>query len=535
MEGQVMREPLFLKAAIMNVRKEDRKPASVSVRINANVSDVVYVTRKNGRAEVSAYIDPETGLFITETGEEDCENPYFSFRMRAVYRAREEIKAFLSELQALDPDEYESRGYKPLQTLNRELCEYLNDRHDFFADLQKQVNNLVSKQVPKVNEYLAFSDDESLEHPVTTRLPYKNPRSVTLTDAQRNMIDAFLSVFFDDYNKFAFSWYMGAALSNLPLYDDMISKLAVLSSSHGGSGKSTLVIGLANALFTPAFREVKDDFDRFFATNNRFGTSKLSVKRLSVYSEAAWNADPAGTDHDMSGLNVSSMKSLVTEGYLSSEAKFSDCVMDKLSGFHLVVTNYPPVVSDVDKAINRRILPIMVRPTSMMEKARALNLVGRQKFDAFLQAHAQEFARYFFEAFFQSPYAFSETDYDYREFVQDIRESQCELDDAAREGREALNALKAEGLVSYLGGLEKAKGWNLKRLVSDIQVVAGGGQAESKGSHMRLDGDTLYVDAAKPFLLRYGTFAPELRKELKAAYGEPALKFGMRMFAIRLA
>lgn len=532
---QVLREPLFLGVEFLNTKKKDRGTPSISVRVNLQRDDLIYVRSVKSRMEVVGYVDPETGLFVTETEEMEPGSIYHKFRLEAVKYARKELLSFLDRLGSLDQETYDKCGYHDLAYLANTLQNALIDRQALYADLQKQINLVTSAKLPKVNEFVAFSDTDELLYPVTVRLPYRDPKHVSLLLEQKAMVDAFFDVFFDEYNKRVFAWYIGAALANVPLYDDRVSKLAIVSSSHGGSGKSTLVMALVEALFTPAYRDIKDDFDSFFAMNNRFGTSTLSTKRICIYSEASFNADPLSEEHNFSGLNVSAIKSMVTEGYLSSEVKFGDRTMERLSGFQMVLTNHPPVVTPEDQAMNRRILPIMLLPTSMADKARALHLWGRQKFDAFLLEHREEFASYCYHMFESDPYAYMEQDYDHEDYLLDIRNSQNDLIEEQQEGRKKLDALKTDGFLKFVEGFEKEQHVNLSLLKKDVMEATAGKGDKLLKEHILLRDGKLYIDSSKSFLLRYGQAAPKIREALASFYGKPEKKFHRRMFTIPFA
>ena len=192
--------------------------------------------------------------------------------------------------------------------------------------------------MPNVNEYMVFADDEAWNEDiyVTRRVPYKNPANRKLEKSERKIVDDFLDVFFDEYNKQAFAWYMGACLLNLPVYDERVSRLGVMTSSHGGSGKSSLMSAIMNGVFTEDFCAVKPNFDRFFLNNNRFGADSLSVKRLSIYSEADWGVERDGENtHSFDGLNVSAIKSLITDGYITKEPKFGDPATVRVTEYSL--------------------------------------------------------------------------------------------------------------------------------------------------------------------------------------------------------
>ena len=531
----VLRDPLFLNVDFLNVHKNDKGSPMLSVRINLQRDDLIYVASNKNRTEVIGFVHPETGLFITDVEGEDTNNVYHQFRLLAVSFAKVKLQEFLSGLQALDDETYERRGYHELSYLTQVLTKQLVDRQTFYADLQKQVNLLVSKKFPKVNEYLVFSDTQDISHPVTARLPYPNPDGQELSETEQQLVESFLDVFFDPYNRFVFSWFMGAALSNLPLYDDRISKLGVLSSSFGGSGKSTLVNALTNALFTAHYRDIKDDFDSFFTLGNRFGTSILSTKRMSVYSEANWSGDATSEDHDFSGLNVSAIKSLVTDGYLSKEFKYGDRMMDRISGFHLVLTNYPPMVASADSAIKRRILPMMLKPSSMAEKARALNLWGNHTFSAFVLDHAQQFAIYFLSVFRSNEYAFSDYQYNPEDYKQDMNDGALDRQKEQQDTRKELERKKTQGVFSFLEGLTSFVGQGaIEQLKADIESVIDHKATDYVQDCIRVEEQTLYLDSSKSFLLRYGAGHMNLREELKSYYGNPVKKFHKRMFEIRL-
>lgn len=531
----VLRDPLFLNVDFLNVHKKDKGSPTLSVRINLQRDDLIYVASNKNRTEVVGFVHPETGLFITDVEGEDTNNVYHQFRLLAVAFAKTKLQEFLAGLQELDEETYERRGYHELSYLTQILTKQLVDRQTFYADLQKQVNLLVSKKFPKVNEYLVFSDTVAISHPVTARLPYENPEGKELSEEERQLVESFLDVFFDDYNRFVFSWFLGAALSNLPLYDDRISKLGVLSSSFGGSGKSTLVNALTNALFTSHYRDIKDDFDSFFTLGNRFGTSILSTKRMSVYSEANWSGDSTSEDHDFSGLNVSAIKSLVTDGYLSKEFKYGDRLMDRLSGFHLVLTNYPPVVASADSALKRRILPMMLKPSSMAEKARTLNLWGNHKFSTFVADHAQSFATYFLSVFRSNEYAFSDYQYNPEDYKQDMNEGALNQQKEQQKTRQVLEQKKTEGVFAFLDGLTSLVGKGaIEQLKAEIQLVITQKATDVLQDSIRVEEQNLYLDSSKTFLLRYGAGHMNLREELKAYYGNPVKKFHKRMFEIKL-
>lgn len=543
-----LKEPLFIGVQFLNTKSNQKKKPTISVRINLRSDDVIYVASSRSRMEVVAYEARKSSLFITDVEGVNGPNVYNLFRNEAVRYAREELDTFMKELQGLSQEEYEQKNYKDLNVLTNHLYEALEDRQDLYTDLQKQVSLIASRKLPRVNEYLVFQDDEKIKYPVTARVPYKNPANEELTKEQRKTVDSFLDVFLDPYNKKSLSWYLGAAIANLDIHDDRVSKLLILSSSKGGSGKSSLMGALAESLFTAHYRDIKDDFDSFFYTNNKFGVSALSTKRMSVYSEAAFmNTSYVRTDedtkHDFSGMNVSTIKSLITEGFVSSEAKYGDREMEQLNGFHMVLTNHPPVINEDNEAMNRRILPIMIKPSRMSHKAKQLNLWGKTKFDEYVKKHSQAFANYFYTLFKEDEYAFSDVDYNHNDYIEDIDDAQSDYKDQKEKEIKKDRALAKEGVIRVLEQLEKEEEIDLSLFISDIQEVidhqddegtTDKDYSDNSIDDIRLENGTLYVNSSKNFLLNYGNKANQLRNRLENVYGSTMRKFQRRMFIIPL-
>lgn len=532
----MLKEPLFLGVAFLNVKTMDKKAPLISVRINLQCDDIIYVNSVKGRMEVIGYEDPDTHLFQTEIDGIAQEHPYHTFRLKAIAFAKQELNVFLTRLQGLNDDEYKDSGYKPLSLLTNALHQCLIDRQEFYLDLQKQINVVVSRKLPRVNEYILYQDDVDVPYTCTTRLSYNNPKGKTLTEDEKALVESFLGVFLDEYNQFVLSWYLGAALLNIDLHDDRVSKLAIVSSSRGGSGKSSLINALSEALFTSNFCEIKDKFDAFFYNTNQFGISALSWKRLSVYSEAEFannsNKSDGDKKHDFSGMNVSILKSLITEGYVSSEAKYSAVFMDRLHGFHMVLTNHPPIINKEDSAINRRILPIMIKPTSMTTKAKALDLWGQQTLNAYVQQHKELFAIYFTQKFLSDEYAFAEHVYDHKDYVDDIKDSQDEIVRYETANRVQLQTLRVESFFAVCKQVASDEQLDMMPFMSDIISVIQENAKDDIQGNIRYQDGVLYINSSKSFLLRYGKASAPIRQMLQDVYGMAQKKHSKRMFCI---
>ena len=539
----VLQKSMVRAVDLLNIMAEDKKPAKISVRLNIAEDDLIYTERTKSRAVVVGYTDPKTGLFVTEVldptmDENEIPNVYKQFRDIAVSHAKNKVDGLLNELSQMNAEEYEKTGYKPLSRLRKELYAFLDDRNELYNELQKQVNIIESRRLPRVNEYLTYADDSiNFKRMVTKRVPYNNPMNSRNTADQNKLVETFLDAFFDDYNKKVFAWYMGATLSNVDIHDDRISKMMVVASERGGSGKSTVVNGMVNALITPLYSSISPSFDRYFASNSRFATSGMTPKRMSVYSEADFADNSVVLDknakrHDFTGLDTSMIKSFITDGYIADEKKHKDEVIRKLHGLHIVLTNHPPVITDRTEALRRRILPLVVKPSRMQDKAEELGLWGQETFNNFLVENAQIFANYFVAVFNEDNYMFTDVEYNRDEFIEDIDESAEDIaEEEETKERFQIESVKSVAITDTLRAIAIKSKARPDRFVSDVEKTVLGHEGPET---MRRDTHFLYIDSKKSAFLEYGKNALAMRNHLREIYGEPIKKFGRRMFAIRI-
>lgn len=528
---------IFRRARIINTKESDKKPLAAELILDQNSKGLLFTRNSNNRKEVCGFVDEKTGLFVMDMDGDVGDTAHIKFLNMAAKKAKEALASEFLRQGREDEETRKNQGYYSMDRAEAMLDDYLYNPARFNADMGKQLKDYASRPMPNVNEYMVFDDDSAWNQDiyVTKKVPYANPAKRTLNKKEKETVDNFLDVFFDAYNKQAFSWYMGACLLNLPIYDERISRMAVMTSSHGGSGKSSLMSAITNAVFTEDYSATKDDFDRFFLKTNRFGTDSLAVRRLTVYSEAAWGVERDGTcDHNFDGLNVSAIKSMITDGYITKEQKFGDTVTVRSSGFHMVLTNYLPCITADDVAMRRRILPILMRPTSMVDKAEKLGLLGRNTLEKFVEDNAEIFAAYFVHTFRDNEHMFIREEYSYEEETEAAIDSQKELDEEEKGQREALVSVKAKGFIEFIKEEEKQTGLDLSQLIQDAQFAVGGNVPEGVEGHMRREGDVFYIDGSKSFLLRYGRAATTIRKFLQDYYGPSVRKFHKRMFQIPL-
>lgn len=525
-----MRLPLFREVIFNNLLKSSKKPAEVSVRIYNTRDDLIYVTKDGNRRVVCGYTSYETGLFIMDIKDVEASNthhPYAMFRDEAARFAQkaidEKIKS-LMEFRNANTEDFDLM-YKPIPKIVEELDAYMTDRHLFHVDIQKQIDVMLSQPLPHVNEYLVYEDDKlSRDRVVTQRVPYKNPKNQTLTNEQAELVDKFLDVFVDEYNKDVLSWYFGAILLNIPLQDARVSKILVVSSSNGGSGKSTLINALANGVVTTPYRVIDSGFDKHFKTNDKFNTSNLPTCRLGIYSEAYFNSDSReGIPHDFSGLDESELKSWITEGYVSNEKKFADRQISKLTGMQIILTNHPPQINEDRRDLKRRFLALVVKPSDMVkDKSKELNMTEKQLFD-YVKENAQAFANYFVNSFKSEPNRYRSTLYSTNEVTEDINQSQM---DYLKQKDVEKSELTKQGAIVLLTSLCKQYDIPYESFIEALMAE----RQKVTRDDIRWTEDVLYISSKKTFFV--GFKIVQLRDALKDIVGDPVKKYGQRMFAL---
>lgn len=524
-----MIRPLFRDATFANLEKKSKKSATISVRVYGNQDDLVYVQSKGNKNIVVGYTDPKTGLFHADIKDahtaEHRRHPYTDYRNAASQFAEEAIDNKLDELreeEEKNKDAFESK-YKPLKLIERQLSEYISDRHDFYADLQKQINGIISRQLPHINEYLSYEDDAlDGSQMVTDKVPYKNPLNQTVTNEQRKIVDKVLDVFLDQKNKERLMWYFGAVLSNVDLQDPTVTKLLLVTSAHGGSGKSTLVNALADHVVTSPYVQIDSGFDKNFRAVDKFSTSNLPTCRLGVYSEAYFNGETrADLPHDFSGLEQSEMKSWITEGYVANEKKYADKQIAYLTGLHVILTNHPPEIDKKRKDLTRRFLGVLVKSGDMMKnKARQLGMTKPQ-FDAYMKTHAQAFANVFVDTYQSDPTRYQSYLYSTERMQRMIAQEEIHALEHQKD------ILRQDDPLTTLANCAKEADISITSL---IEVVL-----QSKHERVRNDvrwhDDVLYLSSTQEFYMEFGV--PDLRDALKSECGGTVRKFSQRMFELK--
>lgn len=525
-----MRYNIFREAIVSNIQAKSKKPAEISVRIYKEFDDLIYVSKEKTRRTVTGFTDPDTGLFVLDTKDveqSEKHEPYTVFRNMAVEYASNEVTKTITELASLyesDSDKYESL-YKPLNIIEAELTQYLTDKQAFYIDLQKQVDVLVSKALPHVNEWMVYKDDDEWNNPITDFVPYNNPAKQKLTQEQETLVDNFLDVFVDEYNKDVLSWFFGAILLNLPMQDYRITKALIVSSSNGGSGKSTLINALANGVVTKPYRVIDSGFDKHFRANDKFSTSNLPTCRLGIYSEAYFNSETGDSvPHNFNGLDESELKSWITEGYVANEKKYADKQIAKLTGMQIIITNHPPQIPAEREDLSRRFLALVVKPSNMIkDKSVELGLRTEHELFAFVEKNAQAFANYFVSKFNASPTQYQLLRYDTEDIRKDIDDSQIEYLKTKKVSEDKLLQQDALVILSILCTNNTIE-------YDDFISMLTHERAQSTRKDVRWTKDSLYISSTKSFFAQ--NKISSIRDDLIALVGTPVKKFDQRMFRL---
>lgn len=531
---------------IQNLNAKSKKPVTFKVLLNLSQSRDLIVTPGAGKSNhLFAYRDPFTGLVVSQLRPSRSDGRFkhqFVSEPQSVFQrflidvnvaCQHVLHQKLDELRrkkAQNPQSY-AEQYKPLEVISMQARQSLENEVDTLAaPLRRQLNAFDAVNPPCFNQYLLFKDTdvntgEGALIRSTTRVPYLDPSKQNLTRSQIKKVTRFLNVFMDETNMRALAWYFGAALSNVPIYDDTISKMMVVSSSGGGCGKSTLFNALSKALFTDAYRDLKPNFDNVFADNNRFASSSLLNLRYLQFDEAAFNGLDAMGDPDFSGIAVTELKSMITGGYISTERKYSDLLVDRVASLCVVLTNNFPQIDAGRSDLNRRLLAVTIRPSRMATKGRKLGLRSDRAISEYISENVQAFANFFVHYYQKHPYQFTNLDYNSEEARQDLLKSK--IDEGQMEAEEKSEFVSQINLDPLTGLKNLAKARDLR--ISNLLAVIKRAQT-TKNSDIRWQDGCVYIRASKQFFLCFD--ALDLRQELINLGFVSIKKFSMSMFRL---
>lgn len=522
---------IIRKIIISNLGTKD-KPLKFNIRPNLCPTDLQIGHIRN-RAIVKSYRDIDTGLIVSDNldvnGQPQTKSVHDKFRNMIVKIVREEFERKLDALKLeykKDPDAYSAK-YKPLDIIAGQGYEQLDDKWDIFKQVDSWLRVMSANAPIAVNEQLAYEDTVIADEYVTFKTPYTNPMEYTLTQDDVNLVENFLSAFLTPHAISVLSWYFGAAVCNVPIYDDTISKALIVCSTRGGCGKTTLIDALSQALFTKYGYDVKPDFDSMFTKDNRFARSGLKTTRLTYYNEADFNAKDPDGKHDFSGLATTEIKSLLSDGRITRERKFEEANVGKLSGMHVILTNSIPEINSKRSDLLRRFIAISVKSSTMAEKGRLLGLKQSQDLYAFVKDNVQAFASFFAQYYLNDKTRYTLANYSQKDLINDDKTLAKKELNTKKSNTEKFHKLMASDAIGGLRYIAKHNDLNIDNLVNAINIVKQGGTVEG----IRIVNDTLFLDSRRTF---FDTYNISVMRDCLRDDFEPIKKFCQRMFKLGL-
>lgn len=406
--------PLVSSVTFQNISSKAKAPSRFIVHLSDNpINPVYFMVQQGMNKKLACYRDSQTGLFVTDESialnsdnDEIGQTVISQLHFELIKCVDEEIKNLINALkkeQSDNPKEF-AHEYKSIDIIEQELRSQLTETYSFMPDIYRRLRALPTRKMPTLNQYILYDNSNAAKFQVTNKLPFENPSSKKLTPEQKDLVEDFLSVFFDAYNMQIFSWMMGTVFLNKRIHDENISRFFLLYSEAGGVGKSTIMKLIIDGLCDSVYATLVSEFDRYFLLGDRFGSSDMPQNRLVVYDEAVFNG-PIDKEnmHNFHGLNEASLKTFATTGQLLLEKKFQSPKLTKFNNIHVILTNFLPVVPENRPDLGRRFLPCMLKPTRMQEKAKQLNNMTVAQMIEYVHEHGQAFLNYFAHAYMSNP------------------------------------------------------------------------------------------------------------------------------------
>lgn len=473
---------------IVNIKRKDTKLVDFIVTLNLANSKTFDISTINGIRTVTRFRDFNTGLIVANVHADGMRAQYRSvmqeFQKQVMDACRGLLDDFIEKLKMC----IDSTQFKSIQQIQHEG--YMSCDTGIFVF--KQIKHQLKRSNVKysINQYLVFSDTTITDQLATYRLPYKDPAKQELTQEQKDLVERFLSVFVTRINMNILSWYMGATLLNVPLYHANISKMLVVSSAGGGCGKNTLFGALSSALLTDNYRDIKPEFDDVFDKTNRFGAGDLLNVRYTQYNEANFSSSDQNV-HDFSGLAVSEIKSLISDGYVSRERKFADVINNKVSSMQVVLTNNFPEIDEKRTDLTRRLLALTIKADRMEIKGRKLGLNSETEIYEFVKDNVQAFANYFASYYMNHKRQYTNIDYNAQDALGSISDTAKIEAEKTKKQEEKLQNLLANDPIKGLKSLADSLCLDVTKLFEYIK--------NNNSDDVRVYDGKLYINRSKRF------------------------------------
>lgn len=512
-EFKTIRRSLYIKniirtIIISNIYKND-KSVNFNIRFNALPIDI-KTSIQNDKTILTAYRDVDTGLIVADntdaTGKKQIASVSDSFKDLIVELVHGAFEDKLKELQKLyddNPTKYLTL-YKPINIIRDQGYEQLNDKWDIYKQVDSFITSLdINDDNTKLNSALVYKNTVITDEYTTFKTTYNNPQTQLVTNNDVKLVNDFLSAFLTPHAISVLSWYLGAAICNVPIYDETISKALIIYSTQSGCGKTTLIDALSRALFTQYGYDIKTDFNRIFTKNNNAIQRGLKNVRLTYYNDIDLITNDSTDKYAISNLAINEIKSLISDGYITTADTERDNDIIRLNGMHILLTNTNPRIINKYKNLRNQFITIRIKPSSMVKKGKHLGLYKSSEIYKFVENNVQAFANVFAHYYLQNKTRYTNSERSKSNLISNNNELAKKYNKVSKHDITIINKKLSKNIIDGLTYISKKTNINVSLLINNIINVAHG----TKINGMEIKNNYIYIDSRKIFFKRYNAIA----------------------------
>lgn len=518
---------------ISNIYKND-KSVKFNIRFNALPIDV-KTNVENDTTILTAYRDVDTGLIVADntdaTGKKQIASVSDSFKDLIVELVHEAFDNKLNELRKLysnNPTKYLAL-YKPINMIRDQGYEQLNDKWNIY----KQVDSFIAKldindDNTKLNSSLAYKNTVITDEYTTFKTVYDNPQTQRITKSDIKLVNDFLSAFLTQHSISVLSWYLGAAICNVPIYDDTISKALIIYSTQSGCGKTTLIDALSRALFTRYGYDIKPDFNSIFAKNNTSIQRGLKNIRLTYYNDVDFHTNDLTDDFTFSNLAINEIKSLISDGYITTANVTRNNDITRLNGMHILLTDTNPSILNKYKNLRNQFITIRIKPSSMVEKGKHLGLYNSSEIYKFVESNVQTFANVFAQYYLQNKTRYTNHKHNKSNCISKTNKLANEYNQLSKHDIAVITEKLSKNIIDGLAYISKKTNININLLINNIVNVVYGKSING----IKIKDNYIYIDNRSIFFKRYNALTiRNILMQIKT----PIIQQSQKMFKLPIA
>lgn len=518
---------------ISNIYKND-KSVKFNIRFNALPIDV-KTNVENDTTILTAYRDVDTGLIVADntdaTGKKQIASVSDSFKDLIIELVHEAFDNKLNELRKLysnNPTKYLAL-YKPINMIRDQGYEQLNDKWNIY----KQVDSFIAKldindDNTKLNSSLAYKNTVITDEYTTFKTVYDNPQTQRITKSDIKLVNDFLSAFLTQHSISVLSWYLGAAICNVPIYDDTISKALIIYSTQSGCGKTTLIDALSRALFTRYGYDIKPDFNSIFAKNNTSIQRGLKNIRLTYYNDVDFHTNDLTDDFTFSNLAINEIKSLISDGYITTANVTRNNDITRLNGMHILLTDTNPSILNKYKNLRNQFITIRIKPSSMVEKGKHLGLYNSSEIYKFVESNVQTFANVFAQYYLQNKTRYTNHKHNKSNCISKTNKLANEYNQLSKHDIAVITEKLSKNIIDGLAYISKKTNININLLINNIVNVVYGKSING----IKIKDNYIYIDNRSIFFKRYNALTiRNILMQIKT----PIIQQSQKMFKLPIA